>query len=135
MKNCTLLIVIAALLAFTVPSYAGGVGVTGYSWLKMPKENQRAYVEGVLDGFVYSFGLTGNRDLLWSKKYTSVEMDWNRFMAIIKKHFDSHPDQLHNVMVAIIKDALENGIPDEEDFYEEDDDRRGGNEVPIMEDR
>ena len=134
MKNITLLIVIAALLAFTVPSYAASVGVTGYSWLKMPEKNQRIYVEGVLDGFVYSFGLTGDRSLIWSKKYTDVEMDWKRFMAIIKKHFDSHPDQLHNVMVAVIKDTLENGIPDEEEFYE-DEDRRGGDEVPIMEDR
>lgn len=134
MKKVTLLIVIAALLAFTVPSYAASVGVTGYSWLKMPEKNQRTYVEGVLDGFVYSFGLTGDRSLLWSKKYTSVEMDWNRFMEIITQHLDAHPDQLHNVMVAIIKDALENGIPDEEEIYE-DDDRRGGDEVPIMEDR
>ena len=113
----------AALLVFPGISHADepGVGVTGFTWLKMSDKNQRAYVEGALDGFVYAFGITGDNQLGWSLKYININMKWDLFMKLIKKHFEENPGQVHNVMVIAIKDALENGIPDlQEAEYEED---------------
>lgn len=129
-------ILIAAMFVFPGVSNAEdkGVGVTGYKWLKMSEMHQRAYVEGALDGFVYAFGVTGDNQLGWSLKYINIEMKWHLFMEMIKKHFKEHPGQVHNVMVIVIKDALENGIPDlQEEEYE--DDMRPQEDVPIMEDR
>ncbi|MFQ5431198.1 MAG: hypothetical protein ACE5EN_01675 [Nitrospinota bacterium] len=129
-------IFIVAVFVFSSVSHAedSGVGVTGFKWLKMSEKYQQSYVEGVLDGFVYAFGVTGDNQLGWSLKYIHINMKWDLFMDLIKKHFKEHPGQVHNVMVAAIKDALENGVPDvQEDEY--DDNLRPQEEVPIMEDR
>ncbi len=129
-------ILVAAMLVFPSMTHAEepGVGVTGFTWLKMSDKNQRAYVEGALDGFVYAFGITGDNQLGWSLKYININMKWDLFMELIKKHFKENPGQVHNVMVIAIKDALENGIPDlQEQEYE--DDLRPQEEVPIMDDR
>ena len=114
----------AAILVFPGMSHAEepSVGVTGFKWLEMSDKNQRAYVEGALDGFVYAFGITGDNQLGWSLKYININMKWDLFMELIKKHFKENPGQVHNVMVIAIKDALENGIPDlQEQEYEEED--------------
>ncbi len=121
---------VIALLVVPIPSLAGGVGVTGYKWLKMTNQNQRIYVEGVLDGFLFSYGMTGDPALKWSKKYLGGTMDMNLVINHISKYFDSHPGQVHDVMVNVIKDALENGIPE----IEEPTDEYEGPipEIPIM---
>jgi hypothetical protein len=124
---------VAALFAVSVPSFAGGVGVTGYKWQKMTDQNQRIYVDGVLDGFLFSYGMTGDPALGWADKYVGGTMDMDLVMRHITKYFDTHQDQVHNVMVAVIKDALENGVPDVEKVTDEYDGPIG--EVPIMGDR
>ena len=137
LQRVILSILVAVMLTFSTVSYADdpGVGITGYKWLKMTDKNQRAYVEGALDAFVYAFGITDDNQLGWSLKYIQLNMRWNLFMDIIKKHFEENPGQVHNMMVIVIKDALENGIPDPEDDFDDVAIRPSEETVPIMEDR
>lgn len=124
-QRLTVSILLAATFAFSTMSHAeeAGVGVTGYKWLQMTEKNQRAYVEGALDAFVYAFGVTDDNGLAWSLKYININMQWDLFMKLIKKHFEENSGQVHNVMVAAIKDALENGVPDPQEQEYEDEDR------------
>lgn len=87
-------------------SKADSIGVTARIWQDMSLRDQNIYVEGVLDGFILSYGMSQDPRLAWAHKYIERGMSARIIVEKIRVYLNQHPEMEYIIMTMVVRDVL-----------------------------